>query len=88
MVLFTLKYCVEHAAFWSPSFKKEQCEVRFNLAEDGCVSVSEGVAEVLGREQAQWQAVHTEAFRVQQWVREGAHLRPVDIQHARAELLA
>lgn len=56
----------------------------FNLAEDGHVSVSEGIAEVLGRQQAQRQAVHTEAFRVQQWVRERTHLSPVDIQHARA----
>lgn len=58
-----------------------------NLAEAGCGSISKGTAEVLGGEQARGQAVHTEAFGVQKWIRQWAHLRPVDIQHARPQLL-
>lgn len=46
-----------------------KCEVNFNLAEDGCMSISKGTVEVLGCEQAWRQAVHTEAFGVQKWVR-------------------
>lgn len=60
----------------------------FDLAEGWCMSVSQGVAEVLGCQQARGKAVHTKAFRMQQWVREGAHLSPVDIQHAGAQLLS
>lgn len=62
--------------------------VNFNLAEDWCVSVSQGIAEVLGCQQAWGQAVHTEAFRVQQRVCKGAHLSPVDVQHAGTQLLS
>ncbi len=62
--------------------------VEFDLAEDWCVGVSQGVAEVLGCQQARGQAVHTQAFRMQQWVCEGAHLSPVNIQHAGAQLLS
>lgn len=57
------------------------------LAEDWCMSVSEGVAEVLSRQQTRGQTVHTQAFGVQQRVREGAHLGPVHVQHAGAQLL-
>lgn len=62
--------------------------VNFYLAEDWSVSVNQDIAEVLGCQQAWGQAVHTQAFRVQQWVCEGAHLSPVDIQHAGAQLLS
>lgn len=57
------------------------------LAEDWCVSVGEGVVEVLSGQQARGQAVHAQALGVQQRVREGAHLSPVHIQHAGAQLL-
>lgn len=59
-----------------------------NLAEDRRVGVRQGVAEILGRQQARGQPVHTQAFGVQELVRERAHLRPVDVQHAGAQLLA
>lgn len=57
------------------------------LAEDWCVSVGEGVVEVLSGQQARGQAVHAQALGVQQRVREGAHLSPVHVQHAGAQLL-
>ena len=74
----TLIILVSHVSVWGES----------DLAEDRRVGVSQGVAEVLGCQQARGQAVHAQTFRVQQWVCEGAHLSPVDIQHAGAQLLS
>lgn len=51
------------------------------------MGVSQGTAEVLGCQQALRQAVHAQAFGVQQWICEGAHLSPVDVKHTGAQLL-
>jgi len=58
-----------------------------DLAEHRRVSVSQGIVEVLGSQQARGQAVNAQAFGVQLWICERAHLSPVDIQHAGAQLL-
>lgn len=49
--------------------------------------VGEGAVQVLSGQQAGGQAVHAQALGVQQRVREGAHLGPVHVEHARAQLL-
>lgn len=62
--------------------------VASDLAEDWRMGVSQGIAEVLGCQQAGGQTVHTETLGVQQWICEGAHFSPVDVQHAGAQLLS
>lgn len=58
------------------------------LTEDGGVRVGQRMAEILRGQEARGQAVHTQTLGVQQRVRKRAHLGPVHVQHARAQLLA
>lgn len=89
LIILGLKYHPENVFIWNHQLVSHVFVWgESDLAEDWCMGVSQGVAEVLGCQQARGQAVHAQAFRVQQWVCEGAHLSPVDIQHAGAQLLS